>query len=123
MVRTVTDRERMEREAKERIWFPKENSVALGILGYVIEGEVHENPVTLEDIVYQLDCNAASAVGSVYQLRRAGYVAERRASDRMVSERNAKWGRNVLRSTSRGRARFEKHEEEIQKAEEQARKR
>lgn len=102
-------------EARALQWFPKTDSVALGILGYIIEGETRK-PFTLEDCIYQLGCNASTAVGSLYHLRKMGYIASRKDSDRIVHTKNPKWGRNVLRSTSRGRTRFAQYEEEQRKA-------
>lgn len=94
---------------KERAWFPKQESVAIGILGYLCEPGAS---YTLEDIVAQMGCNCVSAAGSLWQLRRVGYVATKRDADRIIHEHNAKWGRNVLHVTARGRSRYEKHEEE-----------
>lgn len=98
--------------SKERNWFPKVESVAIGILGYVCESD---GKLTLEDIVVQMGCNCVSAAGALWQLRSVGYIATRRNTDRIPAKRNPKWGRNVLHATRRGRERFAKHEEEMTK--------
>jgi hypothetical protein len=96
--------------SREKAWFPKNESVAIGLLGYIIEGGK-----TLEDIVAQMGCNCVSAAGALWQLRRVGYVDTKRESDRIPAKKNPKWGRNVLRATARGRSRYAKHEEDLLK--------
>lgn len=100
--------------SRERAWFPKVESVALVLLGYIIEGD---GRYTLEDIVDQMGCNSMSAGSALWQLRRVGYVEYKRASDRIPAKRNPKWGRNLLRATQRGRMRLAKHEEDLKKEE------
>lgn len=99
--------------ARELAWFPKVESVAIGILGYVCE-EDGDGKYTIEDIVVQLGCNAASANAGVYHLRKVGYVERRKASHR-VAMKNPKWGRNLLYVTPRGRARYARHEEDLKR--------
>lgn len=104
----------VEMRAREASWFPKVESVAINILGYVCE---EDGKYTIEDIVEQIGCNGASANAGLYLLRKVGYV-QRRKADHRVPMKNPKWGRNLLYATPRGRARYARHLEEMKKHDE-----
>lgn len=110
----VPPQDAVQANARKRSWFPKEESVAIGILGYICEAD---GKYTIEDIIIQIGCNAASAGGALWQLKHVGYVEQRKASHR-IAMKNPKWGRNKLFATARGKARYARHLTEMQKHDE-----